>query len=89
MYKQKVPVRYDSGNSLVQIPSQYDSGKYIAEIFAIWDDTPENIDFGITGTAELNTWYTTRVYTAGVLNIAVPVTLSFNPNTTSGYLIIS
>lgn len=89
VYKQKIPVRYDSWNSLIQIPSQYDSGKYIAEIFAIWDDTPESVNFLWSGAAELNTWYTTNIYTAGVLNITVPVTLSFDPSTTSGYLIIS
>jgi len=45
MYKQKVPVRYDSGNTLVQIPSQYDPTKYIAELFAIRDTTPEGVSF--------------------------------------------
>lgn len=45
MYKQKIPVRYTNGNTLVQLPSQYDSTKYIAEPFAIsttllfWPDT--------------------------------------------------
>jgi hypothetical protein len=73
---------------LVQIPSQYDATKYIAEIFAIRDDAPENMYFAGSGAAQLNTWYTTNVYTAAVINIAVPVTLSFTP-TTSGYLIIS
>gem|GEM_PF-1801768 len=37
----------------------------------------------------MNTWYTTNVYTAGVLNIAVPVTLSLTGGIASGYLIIS
>ncbi|MEI6119345.1 MAG: hypothetical protein WCP92_09465 [bacterium] len=42
MYKQKIPVRYESGNTQpVQIPTQYDANKYIAEIFAIRDNTPE------------------------------------------------
>jgi hypothetical protein len=77
MYKQKIPVRYNSGNSLIQIPSQYDVTKYIAEVFAIRDNTPEGMTFASSGAAQLNTWYTTNVYTAGVLNIAVPVTLSF------------
>ncbi len=89
IYKQKVPVRYDTGNILVQIPSQYDATKYIAEIFAIWDDTPENVNFIGSGAAQLNTWYTTTVYTATVLNTTVNVNLSFIPTTTSGYLIIS
>jgi len=90
MYKQKIPVRYDSGNALIQIPSQYDANKYIAEIFAIRDDTPEGMTFASSGSVELNTRYTTNVYTAGVLNVAVPVTLSFTGGSnTSGYLIIS
>ena len=89
MYKQKVPVRYDAGNALVQIPSQYNASKYIAEIFAIWDDTPEAVSFVWSGTAELNSWYTTNVYTAGTINTPVLVTLSFNPSTSSGYLTIS
>lgn len=46
MYKQKIPVRYNSSDVLVQIPSQYDPAKYIAEIFPIWDDAPENVNFG-------------------------------------------
>lgn len=42
MYKQKTPVRYDSGvTAPVSIPSQYDANKYIAEVFAIRDNTPE------------------------------------------------
>jgi hypothetical protein len=89
MYKQKVPVRYESGGTLAEISSQYDPSKYIAEIFAIRDNTPEGVNFLSSGSAQLNTWYTTNVYTAGVLNISVPVTLSFDPITTSGYLIIS
>lgn len=90
MYKQKIPVRYDSGvTAPVQIPSQYDATKYIAEVFAIRDNTPEGVNFIGSGSAQLNTWYTTNVYTAGVLNVAVPVTLSFDPITTSGHLIIS
>ena len=89
MYKQKVPVRYDSGNTLVQIPSQYDPTKYIAELFAIRDTTPEGVSFLWSGSAELNTWYTTEVYTAGTVNIPVLATLFFDPLTTSGYLIIS
>lgn len=89
VYKQKVPVRYTSGNSLIQIPSQYDASKYIAEFFAIRDTTPENVHFIGSGAAPLNSWYTTEVYTAGVVNIAVPVSISFAPSTTSGYLIVS
>jgi hypothetical protein len=89
MYKQIVPVRYDSVNTLIEASSQYDSGKYIAEVFAIRDDEPENIYFEGSGSAQLNTWYTTNVSTASVLNIAVPVTLTFDPITTSGSLIIS
>lgn len=89
MYKQKVPVRYSSWNSLIQIPSQYNSGKYIAEISAIRDTTPEGVNFVSSGSTELNTWYTTNTYTAGILNIAVPVVVTFNPLTTSGYLVLS
>lgn len=89
MYKQKVPVRYDSGNVLVKIPSQYDSGKYIAEVFAVRDNTPEGMIFASSGWIDLNTWYTTNVYTAGVLNIAVTGILTLYPSTTSGYLMIS
>ena len=48
MYKQTLPFRYDSGNTLVEIPSQYDATKYIAEVFAIWDTTPENVYFAST-----------------------------------------
>jgi len=45
MYKQKIPVRYESGSTQpIQIPSQYDSGKYIAEVFAIRDTTPEGVN---------------------------------------------
>jgi len=84
MYKQKIPVRYESGNvQPVQIPSQYDANKYIAEVFAIRDTTPENVYFASSGAAQLNIWYTTNVYTAGVLNVAVPVIVSFDPITTS------
>ena len=89
MYKQKIPVRYDNGNILITIPSQYDATKYIAEVFAIRDDTPESVTFVWSWTTPLNTRYTTNIYTAGVLNVTVPVTLSFTPNTTSGYLTIS
>lgn len=64
VYKQKVPVRYDTGDVLVQIPSQYDPNKYIAEIFAIRDTTPEAVNFIGSGTAQLNSWYSTNVYTA-------------------------
>ncbi|MEI6773408.1 MAG: hypothetical protein WCL18_00835 [bacterium] len=64
MYKQKVPVRYDSGNVLIQIPSQYDSTKYIAEMFASRDNTPEGVTFISSGSTQLNSRYTTNIYTA-------------------------
>jgi len=89
MYKQKVPVRYDSGNVLIQIPSQYDSTKYIAEMFASRDNTPEGVTFISSGSTQLNSRYTTNIYTAWVLNVPVPVTLLLTPNTSSWYLIIS
>ena len=90
MYKQKTPVRYDSGvTAPVSIPSQYDANKYIAEVFAIRDNTPEWVNFIGSGSAQLNTWYTTNIYTAGVLNVAVPVTLNLTGGSTTGYLIIS
>lgn len=78
-----MPVRYDTGDTLITTPSQYDSGKYIAEFFAIRDNEPEGVNFIGSGAAELNVVYTTNIYTAGVMNIAVPVTLSFDPITTS------
>ena len=56
---------------------------------AIRDTTPEGMSFLSSGVAQINTWYSTNIYTAGIINIAVPVTLSFTPLTTSGYLIIS
>ncbi|MEI6671894.1 MAG: hypothetical protein WCL02_00570 [bacterium] len=89
MYKQKVPVRYTTGNNLIQLPTQYDSNKYIAEVSAIWDTTPESVNFVSSGAAQLLTWYTTNVYTAAVINTSITGTVSFLPNTTSGYLIIS
>lgn len=89
MYKQKVPVRYTTGNNLIQLPSQYDANKYITEAFAIRDTTPESVNFISSGAAQLLTWYTTNVYTAAVINTQITGTLSFLPNTTSGYLIIS
>ena len=89
LYKQGIPVRYDDNDILVEISSQYDASKYIAEVFAIRDDYPENISFQSSWIAQLNTWYTTNVSTASVLNITVPVTLSFDPATTSWSLIIS
>ena len=90
MYKQKIPVRYESGNTQpVQIPTQYDANKYIAEIFAIRDNTPEWMIFTSSGAIQLNTWYTTNVYTAGVLNVAVPVLLTFTGGSATGYLTIS
>lgn len=90
MYKQTIPQRYTSGSaSLTPIPSQYDSGKYIAEVFAVRDDEPEFVGFASSGSAQLNTRYTTEVYTAGTVNIPVLATLSFDPSTTTGYLIIS
>jgi len=88
MYKQKIPVKYDTTNMLIQMSSQYDSTKYIGEISAIRDTTPENVNFISSGAAQLNTRYTTNIYTAGVINIAVPITLSLTPNV-SGHLIIS
>lgn len=88
MYKQKIPVRYDSTNMLIQMSSQYDAAKYIGEISAIRDATPENVNFISSGAAQINTRYTTNIYTAGVINITVPVTLSLTPNV-SGHLIIS
>ncbi len=90
MYKQKVPVRYTSGSSsLTQLTSQYDPNKYIAEVLPIWDDQPEGVFFTVSWTIEPNTRYTTNIYTAGVLNISVPVSLSFNPTSTSGNILIS
>ncbi len=90
IYKQSIPIRYESGNTQpVQIPSQYDANKYIAELFAIRDTYPEYVGFASTGSAPLNSWYTTEVYTAGTVNIPVLATLSFEPSTTSWYLIIS
>lgn len=89
MYKQKVPVRYTSGDTLVEITSQYDASKYIAEVFAAQDNTPEGVNFVWSWSTALNTWYTTNVYTAGVVNIALPVTLSFSPSTATGYFTIS
>ncbi len=89
MYKQKIPYAYETDGSLIQIPWQYDASKYIAEVFAIRDSTPEWVSFLGSWWTQLNTWYTTNIYTASVLNIPVPVTLSFDPITTSGYLIIS
>ena len=41
IYKQTLPYRYNTNNTMEPIPSQYDSGKYIAEIFAIRDTTLE------------------------------------------------
>ena len=89
IYKQKVPVRYDSGNNLIQIPLQYDASKYIAEIFAIRDTTPEGMIFASSGSTQLNTWYTSNIYTAGVLNVSVTGTLILYPSTASGYLMIN
>ncbi len=89
MYKQKVPVRYITWNALIQLSSQYDTNKYIAETAAIRDTTPEWMTFVSSGSVQLNSWYTTNIYTAGIINIAVPVTLSLTPSTTSGYLVIS
>lgn len=84
IYKQSIPIRYESGNTQpVQIPSQYDANKYIAELFAIRDTHPEYVGFASTGSAPLNSWYTTEVYTAGTVNIPVLATLSFEPSTTS------
>ncbi len=89
MYKQNIPVRYSNWNTLIQIPSQHDPSKYIAEMSAIRDTTPEGMSFLSSGVAQINTRYSTNIYTAGIINIPVPVTLSFTPLTTSGYLIIS
>lgn len=89
MYKQKIPVRYESGGTLIQIPSQYDANKYIAEMFAIRDDDPESVFFKGSGSVQFNTRYTTNIYTAGILNIAVPITLTLNPTNASGYILLS
>ena len=35
MYKQTIPVRYITGNTLAQTPTQYDSTKYITETFPL------------------------------------------------------
>ena len=75
IYKQGIPVYYASWALITQAPSQYDSGKYIAEIFPIWDTTPENFSFASTGNLNFLTWYTTAVYTASIINIIVPITL--------------
>ncbi|MEI6119346.1 MAG: hypothetical protein WCP92_09470 [bacterium] len=45
--------------------------------------------FTSSGAIQLNTWYTTNVYTAGVLNVAVPVLLTFTGGSATGYLTIS
>ncbi len=89
IYKQALPKRYETGGALTSIPSQYDANKYIAEVFAIWDDEPEGVYFDSTWAAELNTRYSTNIYTAGVLNIAIPITLTLSPSTATGYLVIS
>ena len=72
------------------IPTQYDSGKYIAEIFAIWDTVLEGVSFSFgTGIIEPNTLYTSTVYTAGVINTTVALSLIMNPATSTWYLIIN
>lgn len=84
MYKQSMPIRYESGNMQpLEIPSQYDDTKYIAEFFAIRDTHPEYVGFASTGSVPMNSWYTTEVYTAGTVNIPVLATISFEPTTTS------
>ena len=88
IYKQSVPVYYASGaSSFATADNQYDSGKYIAEVFPIRDTTPENLSFDSTGNMQLMTAYTTSVYTAGIINTTVPVTLQVLWST--GHLIIN
>ncbi len=89
IYKQTIPNRYETGWNLTPIPTQYDVNKYIAEVFAIRDNEPEWVFFASTWTAELTTRYTTNVYTAGVLNISVPIQLTLTPATASWVLVIS
>jgi len=89
MHKQSIPVKYTTGGSLVPIPSQYDTNKFIAEIFAVRDETPENMSFISTGNIELDTRYTTNVYTAATINTTINAALTLDPSTATGYLIIS
>ena len=90
IYKQTLPYRYTTSGSMEPIPTQYDSGKYIAEIFAIWDNVLEGVSFSFgTGSIEPNTLYTSNVYTAGVINTPVAISLTISPTTSTGYLIIN
>ena len=91
MYKQSIPVKYESGSSeLVELPaSYYDVTKYIGEISAVWDDVAENISFGNTSSVEPNVRYTSNVYTAGTMNTTVDIQLILNPSSTSGSLLIN
>ena len=84
IYKQTLPYRYKTDNTMEPIPTQYDSGKYIAEIFAIWDTVLEGVSFSFgTGIIEPNTLYTSTVYTAGVINTTVALSLIMNPATST------
>ncbi len=89
IYKQAMPKRYETGGTLTSIPSQYDANKYIAEVFAIRDDDPEEVYFDSTWSAELHSRYSTNIYTAGVLNISIPITLTLSPSTATWYLVIN
>ncbi len=89
VYKQKTPVRYTTGSTLIQLPSQYDSTKYIAETSALNDTTPESMSFVSSGSAQLHVRYATNIYTAGVINVSVPASLILTPATASGYLVIN
>lgn len=89
IYKQTLPYRYTTNNTLQAIPTQYDSGKYIAEIFAIRDTVLEGVSFSFgTGDIEPNTLYTTNTYTAGSINTPLSLSLQMNP-LSSWYLIIN
>lgn len=89
IYKQKIPVRYTTGNTLIQLPSQYDSNNYIAGTVAIRNTISGWIIFTSSGATQLNSWYTTNIYTAGMLTVAVPVSLFLTPISTSWSLIIN